>query len=113
MSIFSRAGRFIKNIHTDLDVAREAGLEIPIVQGQQQVGYLTEMLTNFFGASWFTSGWEKVKFIGSVDVGETVTARGAVTGESEEDDGTRLELEIWVETESGEMTTVGWARALL
>jgi len=113
VSIFSRAGRFIKNIHSDIDVAREAGLEVPIVQGQQQLGYLTEMLTNFFGASWFTSGWVKVKFIGSVDVGETVTARGAVTGAAQEEGRTRLELEVWVETESGDMTTVGWASALV
>ena len=41
VAIFSRAGRFIKNIRTDIEVAREAGLEVPIVQGQQQVGYLT------------------------------------------------------------------------
>jgi len=56
MFVFSWGGRHFKNIHTDLDAAHASGLEATVAQAQQQVGYLTEMLTDFFGASWFTSG---------------------------------------------------------
>jgi len=110
-SVFSGIGQHFKNIHTDLNIAREAGYDLPLTQAMQQVGYLTEMLTNFFGASWFTSGWEKLKFIRPVHPGHTLTARGVVTGSAEEEEGTRLELEIWVEREDGEKTAVGWASA--
>jgi acyl dehydratase len=113
MSIFSKAGEYSKNFHTDLDRAREAGLRLPVAQGQQLVGYLTEMLTNFFGATWFTSGWEKLKFIHPVYAGETVTAHGIVTGMVEENEGARLELEIWVENGDGVKATVGWASAVV
>jgi acyl dehydratase len=72
---------------------------------------LTELLTSFFGPSWFTTGWEKMKFIAPVFSGETVTARGVVTGESRDGEGTRLELEIWCEDSTGKMTCAGWASA--
>ena len=111
MFVFSWGGRHFKNIHTDLKAAHASGLEATVAQAQQQVGFLTEMLTDFFGASWFTSGWEKLKFVRPVYAGETVTARGAIVGESRTDDGVRLELEVWVENEAGEMTAVGWASA--
>ena len=111
--IFSNAGRYVKNTHTDLEVARKAGLDRLLVQGQQQVGYLTEMLTNFFGASWFVSGYEKVKFIRPVLVGETLVSRGKVVGKTEENGKVRLELEIWNENSKGELTAVGWANAIV
>ena len=113
MFVFSWGGRHFKNIHTDLGAAHASGLDVPVAQAQQQVGYLTEMLTDFFGASWFTSGWVKVKFVRPVYAGETVTARGAIAGEFQADGGVRLELEVWVENESGDMTAVGWASALV
>jgi acyl dehydratase len=112
-AVYSWAGRYVKNIHNNLEQAQKAGLSLPLVQGQQQVGYLTELLTNFFGASWFTSGSEKIKFIRPVAVGEVVTARGLVTDKKAENGQTRLELEVWVENINGELTAVGWADALI
>ncbi|MFZ4451239.1 MaoC family dehydratase [Salibacterium aidingense] len=110
-SVFSFVGKHFVNIHNNLAAAKETGMERPVVQGQQQVGYLTEMLTNFFGKSWFTSGWEKVKFLRPVLVGETVTAKGVIKDKTVEDGKTKLHLEIWVENEEQEMTSVGWASA--
>ena len=34
-------------------------------------------------------------------------------GETEERDGTRLELEVWVENPAGEKTALGWGDALV
>ncbi|MBI4574352.1 MAG: hypothetical protein HY713_13835 [candidate division NC10 bacterium] len=75
--------------------------------------YPTELLTSFFGPSWFTTGREKMKFISPVPAGESISARGVVTGESREADGTRLELEIWVENAAGKMAAAGWASGKL
>jgi acyl dehydratase len=54
-----------------------------------------------------------MKFIRPVYSGETITTRGAVAGESRDAEGTRLELEIWVENAAGQMTAAGWASALV
>jgi acyl dehydratase len=109
MAVFSGVGKHLRNIHTDIEIARKGGLQNTIAQGMMETIYLTELLTRFFGASWFTSGWEKMKFISPVPAGETIRARGVVTGENREANGTRLELEIWVENAAGKMTAAGWA----
>jgi acyl dehydratase len=111
VAVFSGVGKHLKNIHTDIEVAKRGGLTNTIVQGMMETIYLTELLTRFFGPSWFTSGWEKMKFIAPVFSGDTVTVRGVVTGETVDDWGGRLELEIWVENEAGKMTASGWASA--
>lgn len=109
MAVFSRVGKHLRNIHTDIEVAWRSGLRDTIAQGMMEVIYLTEMLTNFFGPVWFTTGWEKVKLIRPVYAGEALTMRGLVTDERHTAEGNRLELEIWVENSSGEKTAVGWA----
>lgn len=111
VAVFSGVGKHLRNIHTDVEIARQGGLSNTVVQGMMECVYLTEMLTSFFGPAWFTTGWEKMKFIRPVYSGETITARGAVTGESRDAGGARLELEIWVENAAGEMTAAGWASA--
>ncbi len=113
IAVFSGVGKHLRNIHTDIEMARKAGLSTTLAQGMMETIYLTELLTNFFGPSWFTTGWEKMKFIAPVFSGETVTARGAVTGEARDAEGTRLELEIWCENSAGKMTAAGWASARL
>jgi acyl dehydratase len=102
-------GKHVRNVHTDIEVARRAGLKDTLAQGMMESIYLTELLTGFFGPTWFTSGWQKVKFIRPVYCGEKLTARGAVSGERREGGETRLELEIWVENATGQMTAAGWA----
>ncbi|MBI2563691.1 MAG: MaoC family dehydratase [candidate division NC10 bacterium] len=111
VAVFSGVGKHLRNIHTDIGIARKGGLPNTMIQGMMECVYLTEMLTSFFGPAWFTTGWEKMKFIRPVYSGETITAHGAVTGESRDAEGTRLELEIWVENAAGEMTAAGWASA--
>lgn len=111
IAVFSRVGRYLKNIHTDLDAARRGGLRTTLAQGMMEFDHGAELLTRFFGASWFTSGWQRIKFLKPVFEGETLTIRAAVTGEQRENDAIRLELEVWVENAQGEMTAAGWASA--
>lgn len=113
IAVFSMVGRHFRNIHTDIEVARRAGLKDTLAQGLMESVYLTELLTNFFGPAWFTTGWQMVKFLRPVYCGERLTARGVVRGERQDDSGIRLELEIWVENASGEMTAAGWASACI
>jgi acyl dehydratase len=113
IAVFSMAGKHVRNAHTDIEVARRAGLRDTLAQGMMESIYLTELLTSFFGPAWFTSGWQKVKFIRPVYCEERLTARGVVTGERHEGGKTSLDVEIWVENASGEMTAAGWASCQL
>jgi acyl dehydratase len=106
-AVFSRIGEYVRNIHNDLDLARAGGLRVPIVQGQQQYGALAELLTRAFGASFFTGGWLRVKFLKTVDVHEPIEASGIVTAVH---DG-RVDLQVWVRRADGALSAAGWASA--
>jgi acyl dehydratase len=109
--VFSSGGEYVTTIHTDPERARSAGLEGPVVQGQQQACYVSELLTGVFGASWFTSGWLRLKFIQPLFVGEVAIVEGIVADRNDAED--RLNVEVWVRTAAGKMTAVGWACAMV
>jgi acyl dehydratase len=109
MAVFSRIGEFVRNIHNDLDKARETGLSVPILQGQQQVCYLAERAATAFGAAWFTGGWLKVKFLRPVSAFDMIEIAGAVR--DVDDDG--VALDMWVRGADGKLSTVAWARCWL
>lgn len=108
-AVFSRIGEYVRNIHNDLGLAREAGTKVPIVQGQQQFGVLAELLTRATGAAFLTGGWMRVKFLNTVDVHEPITVGGVVTAVDHE----KTEFEIWVRRADGKLSAAGWASAPL
>lgn len=110
--VYSWVGKHFINIHNNLAMAKKAGYENLVVQGQQLVGFVTEMLTNFFGASWFTSGYEKIKMVKHIYAGEALTFGGVVKDKTEEAGKTRLHLHVWGKNAKGEMVVLGWANAL-
>lgn len=109
ISVFSERGSFRKGLHNDPEIARRAGLPSPIAQGMMEVCYASEMLTHFFGATFFTTGKLHFKFLNPVFPGDTLTVHGAVANTS----GDRLELEVWVKNPKKNLTAVGWASAQL
>jgi acyl dehydratase len=111
ISVFSFGGEFLRNIHTDLEIARGGGLERPIAQGQQQASLLASYATDLFGASWFTSGRLRAKFVQPLPANSAITLGGRVAGYS--DDGERLELELWLDRGDGVLSAVAWASALV
>ena len=100
-------------IHDDPVFARNAGLPAPIATGVLSSAFLSEMLTKAFGIEWMRSGSIDVKFIRPIYAGDTVTARGRITGRSETSTGVRIALEIWCETQRGELVTVGTASVVV
>ncbi|PZF85866.1 hypothetical protein [Jiangella anatolica] len=96
--LFSNAGKFQRNIHTDLGVAHAAGLDGPLVQGLQQACYLLELGVERHGADWFTAGRLDVKFVAPLAVGEPVWAEA---GSADHWD------DCWVRDGAGRLTTVG------
>jgi acyl dehydratase len=96
-------------IHYDPAFARDAGLPAPIATGVMSSAFLSQMLTTAFGVDWLRSGSIDVKFIRPIYAGETVTARGRITGKHATSTGVRISLDIWCETQRGEVVTVGTA----
>jgi acyl dehydratase len=100
-------------IHYDAEFAKRAGLPAPIATGVMSSAYLSEMLTNAFGIDWLRGGSMEVKFIRPIYAGDTVTARGRISGKTETSTGIRVALEIWCETQRGEPVTVGAASVVV
>lgn len=106
MAVFSRLGEWVLNIHNDLRTARQAGLDVPILQGQQQVCFLAERAVQAFGARWFTGGWLKTKFLRPVKALDVIHVGGAVTGV----DADGVDLHLWIRDDADRMVTIAWAR---
>jgi acyl dehydratase len=109
MALFSRLAEFVTNIHNDLRTARAAGLAMPIVQGQQLVGYLVELLHRAFGPHWLTTGSLRTKFLRPVSAFDSVQVQALVREASIANDVLRVELDVWVKDEDGKLSAVGWA----
>jgi acyl dehydratase len=96
-------------IHMDDEAGRAAGYPSAFGQGNLQWAYLHNVVRRWIGDD---GKIERItcSFRGANVKGQTVTARGRVTGVS--DDGGRrvIELEVWTENEAGERLAPGTAR---
>lgn len=109
LNCFSWLSRGYRNVHTDIDSARKSGVGRTFVQALQQTELIAQAMVQFFGASWFTSGELDLKYTHPAFTGDELTVQAAVVS----DDGGIQELEVWIETETGIRTALGWARARL
>jgi acyl dehydratase len=94
-------------IHFDPEFAKAQGLPAPIATGMITTGFLSELLIQAFGADWVRHGRMKNTYVKPVYLDETITAKAQVTRETREAQGTRLDLEVWVENQDGKRVTVG------
>ena len=96
-------------IHAD-DYAREHGMRGALVGGSILLSYLLEMLYNHFGQDWLYHGKISASFIGGGAInGDVVTAHGLVTSTEQEEAGTRINLDVWMENQAGAKIVVGKA----
>lgn len=102
-----------KNIHTDLEVAKRAGLPTRIASGTMSLGYLTELMIDLFGETWFRGGKMSYKFIRPVVMGNTVVTKARVQSKRVENSRIRFVLEVWCENQHGDKTTIGTATCLI
>jgi acyl dehydratase len=99
----------LRNLHTDEEKAREAGLPAMIASGTQSEGLLIELMLDLFGEAWFGTGIVELKLPMSVFVGDTVTPRATVTEIDEVPEGRRYSLEVWCEKQTGDRVLTGTA----
>ena len=100
-------------IHYDEEFAKRQGLRAPIATGMISSGYLSEMLTRFFGLHWIQGSNMRVTYIAPVYAGDAVSCRGVVREKTIEGATTKLDLEIWCQNQHGEKVTVGTASVKL
>ncbi len=116
INVYSRYvffGKDVKNIHTDDETARRAGLAGAIAQGRYPVGYLSEYLLAFFGTGWIQGGKLEVSMIKPIFPGDRITVRGKIKEKIRERNAVRLVLDVWIENQKGEPTTVGTASGIV
>jgi acyl dehydratase len=116
INIYSRYvfhGKDTKNIHTDDEIARKAGLPRAVAQGRYPIGYLSEVLLDFFGKGWVQGGKLEVSLIKGIYPGDTIAIKGKVRDKIQEGDTIRIILDVWIENQMGEKATVGTASGLV
>ena len=104
MILFADEGA--KDIHTDDEIARAAGLPAPVAPGAQLMAYIHEMLHRKYGFDSVSGTVLDVRFRALVVAGDTVTACGRVTGS----EGVRLDLDVWCQNQRGEQVVAGTAQ---
>ena len=81
INIYSRRvfnGKDTKNIHTDDETARRAGLPKAVAQGRYPIGYLSEVMLDFFGKGWIQGGKMEVTLVKPIFPGDRITIRGKI-----------------------------------
>jgi acyl dehydratase len=111
ISVFSNVGAFWRTIHTDLERARLTGSDKTIAQGLMAASYVSELGASFFGEAWLHHGWMSLTFVQPMFPGDRVEVKAVVLDESDRQDSTRLELEVWVTNQDGVKTALGWVGA--
>jgi acyl dehydratase len=99
-------------IHMDDEAGRAAGYPSAFGQGNLQWAYLHNVVRTLTGDD---GKIERItcSFRGANVKGQTVTARGRVTGVSEDGGRRVVDLEVWTENEAGERLAPGTARVSL
>jgi acyl dehydratase len=116
INIYSRYvfhGKDIKNIHTDDEAARKAGLPRALAQGRYPIGYISEAMLDFFGEGWIRGGKLDVTLIKGIYPGDKIAVKGKIKDKIQERDATRLILDVWLENQEGEKATVGTASGVV
>jgi acyl dehydratase len=104
---FNTRGWPRKNIHTDRETAKAAGLDTIYVSSTQYLGHLAELMIELFGSGWLHSGrTTNLKFIHPVADDDVIQIKARL-GEIATD-GT-CALEVWCENQDGIQVMVGEA----
>lgn len=100
------------SIHDD-HYTRSHGYAGPLVSGYILNEYMSQMLLDFFGPYWLKGGIIAQDFInGGVQEGDKLACHGRIIGMSEDNEGIRLHLDIWMEKGQGVKILVGKANGL-
>jgi len=104
------------NIHTDPEKARQnlGGFDRPIASGRMPVQYGLQALAGWFGREAADhSARIDLRLVVPVVSGDSLTVQGVVTYLRQRDDGTTVNLEMWLENQKGQKVAAGTASVRL
>jgi len=100
-----RAGR---NIHTDVEYARQQGLTTAIADGMMSTAWISSILLKAFGRDYLERGELRTKYIKPTNVGITVKILGRIREREARPGGAvRFVLDVWTEDLAGVKLTDG------
>lgn len=101
-------------IHWDVDAVKALGMgDRPVNQGPNNLAYVINMLVAWAGGDNGAVKRIQCRFLGNVFGGETVTARGVVTGIREEGGARLADLDVWLERSAEDRVLAGTATVSL
>ena len=98
-------------LHVDEEFARETPFGGIIAHGMMSLAYVSEMMTEAFGAGWYESGELDTTFVRPVRPGDTITTWGTVKGRTGVEGQIRVVCEVYCENQMGEIVLKGTATA--
>jgi len=99
-----------RNIHTDLEYAAACGLPSRVAASATQFqGYVVELMIDLFGVEWLSLGTMDVKFIRTVNRGDTLTSTAVVKSKEANDSATRFTMGVDCRNQLDEAVLVGTA----
>ena len=102
-----------KNIHTDDEVARKAGLPRAVATGRHPVSFITELMVDHLGMGFITGGEIDVSFVKPIFPGDVLTLKAVLREKSAEEGATRCLFDVSLTNQDGAAVTVGTAGARL
>lgn len=113
MSVFTGADFHKQGIHTNLDIARKAGLRDCIAQGMMESCWTSQYLAALFGEGFLSTGRHFTTYLMPVYPKDAVTIEGVVTSREFEAGAIRIEVEYWLANQNDQITAVGYGSGLL
>lgn len=102
-----------KNYHNDKEAALKWGFPDIVVQGMMSTCFLSQMMTERYGAGWIAGGKMDVRLVNIVWQSDALTCRGFVRELAPEGERRRAHLDVWVEKQDGTKVAIGSASAVV
>jgi len=112
MSVFTGVEFHKQGIHTNLEIARRAGLRDCIAQGMMESCWASQYLSALFGESFLSTGRHFSTYLTPIYPKDVITIEGVVTSSEPDEGGRRVEVEYWLTNQDGQTTAVGYGSAL-
>ncbi len=98
-----------KNIHTDDEVARKAGLPRAVATGRHPVSFITELMVDHLGMGFIAGGAVEVSFVKPIFPGDVLTLKAVLKEKTPEDGAARYLFDVSLANQDGAAVTVGTA----
>ena len=98
-----------KNIHTDDEVARKAGLPRAVATGRHPVSFITELMVDHLGMGFITDGEIDVSFVKPIFPGDVLSLSATLKEKKQENGQARYLFQVSLTNQDGAAVTLGTA----